>query len=79
MSDVRREPGDRLGEGGLAFSKEFLVVSGQEPAADGTPYGEMHKDFGLFVSITLKQYHVLWYGRVDPSPEQPGVRHLRGR
>ncbi|MGA1989140.1 MAG: hypothetical protein ABSG72_22910 [Candidatus Sulfotelmatobacter sp.] len=61
----------RLGEGGLAFSKEFLVVSGQEPAADGTPYGEMHKDFGLFVSITLKQYHVLWYGRVDPSPDSP--------
>lgn len=61
----------RVGEGGIAFSKEFLVVTGQEPGADGTPYGEIHKDFGLLVSITLKQYHVLWYGRVDPSPDSP--------
>src|SRR5208337_2932755 len=61
----------RVGEGGIAFSKEFLVVSGQEPGADGTPYGEIHKDFGIFVSLTLTQYHVLWYGRVDPSPDSP--------
>ena len=57
----------RLGEGGVAFSKEFLVVSGQEPAADGTAYGDIEKRFGFLVSLTLRQYHVLWYGRVDPS------------
>jgi hypothetical protein len=60
----------RLGEGGIAFSKEFLIVSGQEPGADGTTYGEIHKPFGFLVSIALSQYHVLWYGRVDPSPDK---------
>src|SRR5437588_6795220 len=57
----------RVGESGIAFSKEFLIVSGQEPSADGTAYADIHKDFGLFVSLVLPQYHVLWYGRVDPS------------
>jgi hypothetical protein len=65
----------RIGEGGIAFSKEFLTVSGQEPGADGTAYGEIHKRFGFLVSITLAQYHVLWYRRVDPSPSNsvPGT------
>ena len=54
--------------GGLAFSKQFLPVVGQELGADGTPYGQIHKTFGLFPFITLAQYHVLWYGRTDPSP-----------
>lgn len=58
----------RIGESGVAFSKEFLILSGQEPGADGTAYGEFHKNFGFLVSLTLSQYHVLWYGRVDPSP-----------
>jgi hypothetical protein len=58
----------RIGEGGLAFSKQFLPVVGQELGADGTPYGQIEKTFGLFPSITLAQYHVLWYGRTDPSP-----------
>lgn len=59
----------RIGEGGLAFSKEFLVLSGQEPGPDGTAYGEVHKKFGFFISLALSQYHVLWYNRVDPSPD----------
>jgi hypothetical protein len=59
----------RLGESGIAFSKEFMVVSGQEPGPDGTGYGDINKAFGFLVSITLRQYHVLWYGRVDPSPD----------
>lgn len=73
----------RLGEGGIAFSKEFLFVSGHEPSADGTAYADIHKDFGLLVSLVLPQYHVEWYGRVDPSPtksvsgtyagDEPGV------
>ena len=58
----------RIGEGGLAFSKQFLPVTGQELGADGTPYGEIQKTLGLFPSIALAQYHVLWYGRTDPSP-----------
>jgi hypothetical protein len=65
----------RVGEGGIAFSKEFLVVSGEEPGADGITYGHIHKRFGFLVSLTLSQYHVLWYGRVDPSPSNsvPGT------
>jgi hypothetical protein len=72
-----------IGERHIAFSKEFLILAGQEPGADGTPYGEIHKHFGVFVFLTLSQYHVLWYGRVDPSPtdsvsgtyigDEPGV------
>ena len=58
----------RIGEGGLAFSKQFLPVSGQEIGADGTAYGELQKTLGVFPSIALAQYHVLWYGRTDPSP-----------
>jgi hypothetical protein len=60
----------RLGEGGLAFSREFLVVDGQEPGADGTRYGDLHKDFGLRVSIQPSQYHVLWYGKTGPSADE---------
>jgi hypothetical protein len=61
----------RIGEGGIAFSTDFLTISGQEPGADGTAYGDIHKDFGLLVSIRLAQYHVLWYGRKDPSTNDP--------
>jgi hypothetical protein len=73
----------RVGQGGIAFSKEFLQVSGQEPSPDGSSYADMKKDFGLFVYLTLHTYHVMWYGRVDPSPstdlsgtyagDEPGV------
>ncbi len=58
----------RSGEGGIEFSKEFLMASGQEREPDGTGFGEIHKQLGFLVSIELRQYHVLWYGRVDPSP-----------
>jgi hypothetical protein len=83
--DVKRATGTwhRVGEGGIAFSKEFLRVSGQELGADGTAYADMHKDFGVFVSLVFRQYQVLWYGRVDRSPantapgtyagDEPGV------
>lgn len=68
--EVKRATGTwhRIGEGGIAFSKEFLLVSGQEPGADGSAYAEIHKDLGLFVSLIPRQYQMLWYGRVDPSP-----------
>jgi hypothetical protein len=83
--EVKRAAGTwrRLGEGRIAFSKGFLFVSGHEPSADGTAYADIHKDFGLLVSLILPQYHVEWYGRVDPSPtksvsgtyagDEPGV------
>lgn len=60
-----------LGEGGVAISKEFLRVFGQEPGADGTAYGDVHKALGFLVSLRLSQYHVLWYGRDDPSNGDP--------
>jgi hypothetical protein len=59
----------RLGQGGIAFSKEFLRMSGQELSANGTAYGDIHKTLGFLVSLTLTHYHVEWYGRVDPSPD----------
>jgi len=67
--EVKRASGTwhRVGEGGISFSKNFLPVSGQELGPDGTAYADMHKQFGFLVFLTLRQYHVLWYGRVDPS------------
>jgi hypothetical protein len=55
----------RVGEGGISFSREFLVVSGEEPEPDGTTFSDLHKSLGLFVSLRLRQYHVLWYGRTS--------------
>jgi hypothetical protein len=72
----------RIGEGGIVFSKEFLPVSGQEPGADGTAFADIQKDLGFRVSLALRQYHVLWYGRIDPrtntvsgtyAGDEPGV------
>ena len=67
--EVKRATGSwhRVGEGGITFSKEFLAVAGQEAQADGSAFADMHKDFGFFVSLSLRQYYVQWYGRVDPS------------
>jgi hypothetical protein len=59
----------RFGEGAVAFSKEFLTVSGQELSQDGTPYGEIHKRFGFLVSLTLNQYHIEDYKGVDHSSQ----------
>ena len=43
------------------------MLSGQEREPDGTGFGEIHKLFGFLVSIRLRQYHVLWYGKRDPT------------
>lgn len=82
-SEEQRSKGTwrRSGEGGYSFSKEFLVVSGDEPEPDGTTFSEMHKALGLFVSLRLRQYHVLWYGKTDSveslygtyKGDEPGV------
>ena len=71
----------RVGEGGISFSKEFLVVSGDEPEPDGTTFSDMHKAFGLLLSLRLRQYHVLWYGKAGSgnsiagtyTGDEPGV------
>jgi hypothetical protein len=62
----------RIGEGGIAFSKGFLAVSGDEPGPDGTTYCDMHKTLGLLVSLRLRQYHVLWYGKSGSDGPLPG-------
>ena len=62
----------RVGEGGISFSKEFLVVPGDEPEPDGTTFSDMHKAFGVFTSLRLRQYHILWYGKKDSDKSMLG-------
>ena len=57
---------------GIAFSKSFITVTGGDRASDGTAYGNVRKVFGVGpASIVLSHYHVLWYGRRDPSASNP--------
>ena len=63
----------RVGEGGLSFSREFLVVTGDEPEPDGTTFCDMHKLLGLFTSLRLRQYHVLWYGKTSTGHAPVGT------
>jgi hypothetical protein len=53
----------RLGEGGISFSNTFLAVPGALIEPDGTTFADMHKALGLFVTLRVRRYHVLWYGR----------------
>jgi hypothetical protein len=57
------------GQGGISFSEEFLAVPGEEIEPDGTSFADMHKALGLIVTLQMRQYHVLWYGRQDPSQD----------
>jgi hypothetical protein len=63
----------RLGEGSISFSKDFLVVSGDEPEPNGTTFSDMHKAFGLFTSLRLRQSHVLWYGKTGSNNSLAGT------
>jgi hypothetical protein len=63
----------REGEGYISFSKEFLVVTGDEPEPDGTTFCEMHKMLGLFTSLRMRQYHVLWYGKTSAGNSPVGA------
>jgi hypothetical protein len=57
----------RIGEGGIAFSREFLTVSGQERGTDGTAIADMRKNLGVFVSLEFRQYQVLLYEGIYSS------------
>jgi hypothetical protein len=52
-----------LGQGGISFSKEFLAVKGEEVEPDETSFADIQKPFGIFITLQMRQYHVLWYGR----------------
>ncbi|MFC6644663.1 hypothetical protein ACFQBQ_03465 [Granulicella cerasi] len=62
-----------VGEGGISFSRDFLVVSGDEPESDGTTVSDMHKMLGLLPSLRLRQYHVLWYGKTNSDGQLAGT------
>jgi hypothetical protein len=74
-NDERQAEGTwaRVGEGGLSFSQEFLVVAGDEPGPDGTTFCDMHKMLGLFTTLRLRQYHVLWYGKTSAGNSPVGT------
>ena len=57
----------RVGEGGISFSNAFLALPGVMIEPDGTTLADMHKALGLFVTLRMRRYHVLWYGRRDPQ------------
>lgn len=63
----------RVGQGGITFSKEFLVVTGDEPEPDGTTFCDMHKFLGMVPSLRLRQYHVLWYGKESAGDSLVGT------
>lgn len=62
-----------VGEGGISLSKEFLVVTGDEPEPDGTTACDIHKLLGVFPSLRLRQYHVLWYGKTSAASSPVGT------
>ena len=55
----------RVGEGGISFSKDFLPVPGAECEPDGSFFADIHKAFGFLVTLAMRRYHVLWYGKRD--------------
>jgi hypothetical protein len=60
-----------FGEGHVAFSTEFIVVSGQELGANRTAYGEFHKTLGLFPAyLTLTGGSISQMTRPSPAPMQ---------
>ena len=58
----------RIGEGGLAFSHAVPSCNGPGARSRWNSVWQLQKALGFFPSIALAQYHVLWYGRTDPSP-----------
>lgn len=56
----------RVGEGGIWFSHDFLPLPGQEAEPDGTSFADIHKTLGVLVTLRMRRYHVLWYGKRTP-------------
>ena len=68
---VRRATGTwrRVGEGGVSFSDTFLPLPGEEADPDGTSFADVDRTFGIFISLRLRRYHVVWYGgKHDSGP-----------
>ena len=63
----------RVGEGGVAFSRDFLTLPGEQPDEDGTAYSDMQRRFGILIRLSLRPYQVVWYGRSDPATTDPLV------
>ena len=59
----------RLGESGISFSPQFLVLPGMESYADGEPYGVMRKTLGLFVHLEMADGAVLQCCKIDSTGE----------
>ncbi len=57
----------RVGQGGVSFSSTLLPIPGEEVEPDGTSFADMHKTLGFLVTLQMRRYHVLWYGRSNPQ------------
>jgi len=67
----------RVGEGGVAFSREFLTLPGEQRGEDGTAYSDMQRKFGILVRLSLRTYVVVWYGKVDSVASDPVAGHYQ--
>jgi hypothetical protein len=87
-SGIQRAEGTwrRLGAGGVAFSRDFLTLPGEQRGEDGTAYSDMQREFGILIRLSPRTYQVVWYGRTDPAPtdqvagryqETEGTKHSR--
>jgi hypothetical protein len=68
-SGIQRAEGTwrRVGEGGVAFSRDFLTLPGEQRGEDGTAYSDMQRQFGILIRLSLRTYQVVWYGRTEPA------------
>ena len=55
LGEIKKSQGrwDRYGEAHVAFSNEFLKLSGEEMNADGQAHGQFDKTFGIFLTLVL--------------------------
>ena len=66
---TQRELGGVLGDGGMALSREFLTVSGEEPGADGTGIPTSKKIWDFAFSSSSVHSAVVRQGRSFPYYE----------
>jgi hypothetical protein len=77
---VRRAEGTwrRVGERGVAFSRDFLTFPGEQCGEDGTAHSDMQRKFGILIRLSLRTYQVVWYDRTDPAMTDQVVGHYEG-